>query len=500
MKSVVVTLVVAISMALVAFATNYFLGEGKTLVIMDTPRFIEDAPEVCNMEGAEIPASSLFLTPTQGYPIPVTAWLWRTACPTGEEGELLNPQTLLVLSSTCWAALMFWLVLFVAGFGECDEPQRRVHALVASGILLLHPITVEAGLWEMSVKDLSSTMFLLIGMWAYFHDTRSEKANPSWFGGAWWWTMIGAFVSAMLSKPTAMGFVVFPVIADFVFRDDRLRVRSRSILATTALVFFAILVVMYTREMSSNIAYNAVREYDSVVQQLLVVPYVFHQQLQHVLVPLGLLPVYDIELPSKVTVSVVALLLLMLVCMASAILGVFKARSPIIRLGCVVALLGYSTVSGVFGLKMLVADRYMLVPLVGLSMVAVGLLQPFLTWARSTRGRVIGTLVTCALIGPVVLSEVWTIRLHQAELWESPTVMWARISEAYPNNGEFCAQSSLAFLHEYEKGMTPRGVSWDLTVRHAETQFAMCQQGVFDPTEQEYIADWSDQLQQMRRN
>lgn len=134
------------------------------------------------------------------------------------------------LSSNLWAGIVAGLVYLVA----LALTQRRMTAIAAAALFVIHPVHVEAVAWISSRKDLVAAAFILFAFLAYLKYRQRGSI-------AWYLASLLLFLLALLGK---LSVVVFPaMLLSFDLFIEK-RPFNRSIVDKIPFVLLAILVAM----------------------------------------------------------------------------------------------------------------------------------------------------------------------------------------------------------------------------------------------------------------
>jgi tetratricopeptide (TPR) repeat protein len=291
-------------------------------------------------------------------------------------------------------------------------------ALLAAFVFALHPVQVESVAWVSELKGVLSMMFGLLGLLSYF---RSEKrVMPGVF-----------FLAAMLAKPSA---IVFPGVAFLLNRVLLGKSLRPSALMPAIYGVLLLPFVFWTKALQPDLNLDFVPTF---WQRLVVAADAFAFYLRKVLLPYPLvvdygrspksildqLPVWQIALSALLLLAGLALLV-------KALLR--PRRSPteawpsLVLCGWSIFLLSIAPVLGLipFGFQQFstVADHYLYVPLLGISLVVAGLLLRL-------RGSVHAPRVVMAVVALFAgLSFV------QARHWRSTETLFTRTLQTNPRS------------------------------------------------------------------
>src|SRR5439155_16824748 len=136
----------------------------------------------------------------------------------------LNPTAFHVtdlLLHTANAILLFLVLQSMSG--------AALSSAFVAAVFALHPLHVESVAWISERKDVLSTLFWMLTLWAYGRWVRSGVSGPSvvsrqssvvgstWSGvkSGWYWLALGFFVLGLMSKPMLVTWPFVMLLLDF---------------------------------------------------------------------------------------------------------------------------------------------------------------------------------------------------------------------------------------------------------------------------------------------
>jgi tetratricopeptide (TPR) repeat protein len=303
-------------------------------------------------------------------------------------------------------------------------------ALVSALFFALHPVQLETVAWVSELKGELAATFGLLGMWWHY---RSAKRVLT----------AACFVAAMLSKPSA---IVFPGIVLLV---DRIVVglsfRKCALMpALYGLLLLPLLFVTKYLQPDSNLDFIP-----TATQRLGVAADAFAFYLYKVLVPFplavdyGRSPQYVLNHIPRWQMAVSALLLVVGVAVVVKVLvrprwfSVDREWVSLVACGWAIFVLSIAPVLGFipFGFQDIstVADHYLYVPLVGISVMVAGILVRLRVFAHTYR------------VAVAVLVVLAGLSFQQARVWRSTESLFAYTLEVNPRS--YLAYYSIAQEH-----------------------------------------------------
>jgi protein O-mannosyl-transferase len=345
--------------------------------------------------------------------------------------------------------LFFFLVRALIGIGrqkavsETDRSDNTV-ALTSALLFALHPVQVESVAWVSELKGELAAMFGLLGLWWHYRPAKR-------------WLAAACFAAAVLSKPSS---IVFPGIVLLVNRI-LLGWSVRKSAAVPFLYGLPLLVVAFvTKRLQPDSNLDFV---PTAAQKLAVAADAFAFYVFKVLVPYphavdyGRSPQFVLNHVPGWQVALSGLLLVAGVAIVAFALIRPKPSSPIggwyslVSCGWSIFILSITPVLGLipFGFQEFstVANHYLYVPLMGISVMVAGILVRVGTFARSQ-------LVVAALL--LVCAGLST---QQAYLWRSTETLFANTVAVNPRS--YLACYCIADEH-VRAGRFVEGLEWHM--------------------------------------
>jgi Flp pilus assembly protein TadD len=303
-------------------------------------------------------------------------------------------------------------------------------ALISALFFALHPAQIESVAWVSELKGELAAMFGLLGLWWHY---RSRQRL----------LVAGLFVAAMLSKPSA---IVFPGV---VFLIDRIVLRKRlgESALTPALYGVPLLILAaVTKHLQPDSDQDFI---PTAAQRLLVAADAIAFYLCKVLVPFPLAVDYgrtpQVVLGQASRWWLVSSALLSVAGIAVVVKALVRPPSPgrgqqwqsLVYCGWAIFIVSIVPVVGLIPFAFqnfsTVANHYLYLPLLGVSVIVAGILVRFRA-ARISRRIAAVALVVCAALS-----------FHQAWLWRSTEPLFAYTVKVNPRSylGFFCVGDEL---------------------------------------------------------
>jgi len=322
-----------------------------------------------------------------------------------------------------------------------DALDGRI-ALIAALVFALHPLQVESVAWVSELKGELAALFGLLGLW--WHYRSSKRLLVAVF-----------FVAAMLSKPSA---IVFPGIVLLIDRIALRRKLAESALAPALYAAPLLILVFVTKHLQPDSDQGFI---PTGTQRLTVAADAISFYVSKALVPFplavdyGRTPQVVLDHGSRWWRACSAVLSIAGIAVVGKAL--IRPGSPasaqrwrsLVCCGWAIFVVSIAPVLGLisFGFQEFstVADHYLYVPMLGLSVMVAGILVR-LRAAANARRVAAAALVVCAALS-----------IHQAWLWRSTEPLFANTLRVNPNSylGSFCIGDELM-----RSGRLDEAIAW----------------------------------------
>jgi Tfp pilus assembly protein PilF len=298
---------------------------------------------------------------------------------------------------------------------------KRLPAVLATAIFLLHPVQVETVAWISQRKNLLAMFFFLLAF--HFYLSYREDRRNLWYYGA----SLGAFVFALFAKSVAVILPPALLLTDLAFGSER---RNRLQLVdkipyVVAAALAAIITLKSQGEMFTGGMKHSYYGGSPLATFFTMVP-VFLRYIRMILWPAHLSAFY--EPPIKTfpdTEVVVAGLFLALVLAGTAWLCRHNRQ---LCLWAGVFVLGLIPVSQVVPLITLMNDRYLYFPLLGAA--------PGFVFAAgiAIQGLPAGLRTLCATVAILTLTMLPLLSWQRAAVWRNSLTLWSDAARKVPGS------------------------------------------------------------------
>lgn len=382
------------------------------------------------------------LTPSFGYPIPLTILTYRlNHLLVGFEpgGYHFNNVLLHIL-----------VVVFVFQIGR-QLGLKPWAAAIGAVLFGLHPLTVEPVAWVTGRKDLLATLLALITFSLFLTSYVSRRSILLLLAGL-------CYFGSLLSKPSALGLGCL-VIAVCCFRDET---RRRGLVLGGTMIVAAGLLTTLVMRFASEV--GAVSHSMTLVDRVENLSHAGHIYLQNIILPLALQAKYILGEEGVDAPFPFAKLLLV----ALAVVGLFclafhrKTRTSALGIGSLWFLATLAPASGIIPSPRFASDSYVYVALPGLCWVLGHVTQVAVAKHPRLKRTMLGLLMT----GIVALIP---IRVITAEKWQDGVCLWEATYAIYPDSPQVCRKLGNAHMFGRSYANSPNESS-----RRAVAVFEMC--------------------------
>ncbi len=242
--------------------------------------------------------------------------------------------------------------------------EKRLVALLASAIFLVHPVQVESVAWISQRKSLLAVLFFLVAWEQY---CRYRRASPGMAKRAYAISCI-AFVLSLLSKTTTVVLPVILIMYDHCFDDGNRRPRYADKIPFVLIAAFFSVLTIYTQSPEVAEGGRTVYHGGSPLATLYTMLPVFSRYLGMLVWPEGLSAAYAPPVRQSVdTMVVLSALLLSGIALATVRLYKVDRRLVFWVLFFWVGLLPVSQIVPVISLMY---DHYLYLPIIGVAAMA----------------------------------------------------------------------------------------------------------------------------------
>jgi Tfp pilus assembly protein PilF len=411
-------------------------------VSWDDPKNFLDNPHYRGLGPSQL--SWMWSTFLAGHYIPLT---WMTL---GADYLLwgMNPMgyhATSVLIHVANAVLLFFVARRLLALSTHSEPRDSASDLAlpaafAALFFSLHPLRVESVAWITERRDTLSLFFYLVSVLAYlrFRDAPSFRSR-------WYWTALGAFACALLSKGTAVTLPavlvllnVYPLrrVSASTWRSNeskQLALELAPFVALAAAFSLLSVVALHPPDQLSPMAKLAVSAYS------------LELYVEKTLIPIGLSPLY--QMPRHVDLVASMFIAAYVSCIALALAAwMVRRRWP----AATAALAAFVVITlPMLGLvqngPQIAADRYTYHSGAALALLAAGILfhaVPLPAVARRT---------TAAIVLLVLAVLTW----NQTSTWHDSERLWTRVLDN--DSTSSIAHTAMANVR-YEQGRLDEGL------------------------------------------
>ena len=402
MRGAFVSTIALTGLVLLLFARTWsfpFVPYDDAINITENPLF--------SVAGAET-FSAIWLAPLHKLYIPLTYSVWAGAARLARQG--LSGDGYHVFAANWFHAinvlLHLWNTLWVAALLR-RWIRSELAIFLAAAVFAIHPVQSEAVVWVTGMKDLLFAAFALPSIWCFTNFARGHWRPFFWLALA---TL--TYALALLAKPAALAL---PLIVLVVGRYERLPIR-RLLIIFFGWVSLALPIVI----MTFNIQADTVSHPATLWQRPLIAAHAISFYLIKLLAPFNLALDYGAT-PSRVlrqSAPVFALLFMLLL-----VMWLWLRRAAGWWFGVALSIAALAPVLGLvpfeFQSHSTVADRYLYLPMLGVSVLLAMLL---VQWRRAL-----------AFMSPFLLGLIW-LCYSQVSIWSNADALFNHTLQINPGS------------------------------------------------------------------
>lgn len=331
------------------------------------------------------------------------------------------------IENILWHFLNTVLVFY---FGKKIQ-LKPLQAFLLAVIFAFHPLQIESVAWVAERKNLLYAFFFILSLLFYiqYKNTQSFKRLI---------VVYICFVCSLLAKPSAIVLpLVFILIDVFLFKESFKQFYKRHILFLLLSIGLAIVTLFAQEEdkfINENHAY-------AINERIGYAGYAILQYVYKFLVPINLSVIYPYPQDKAVSLIIgyATVLLLVFGCYK-----LYKSKYKLVLYGLLFFVVNLLLVLQFipFG-EVLTADRYMYLPIIGLSIVALNFLP------SSDKHLKIISISVVVIFG--------TLTFMRASVWKNSISLYTDIIKKYPHS--FVALNSLGAEHMLNK-------NYDMSLRY----------------------------------
>jgi protein O-mannosyl-transferase len=383
---------------------NQFVYDDKVFVVnnqfikelKNVPRFFTDSRSFSGDR------DFMIYRPMAALSLSLDHWVWG-----------LNPwgyHLANIVLHTANVLLVYWLVLSLA--------SMPLAALLAAAIFAIHPVQCETVSWIASRSNLLCTLFLLLAFLAYLRNTRKDYC----------WSLL-FFILGLLAKETAIIFILLLALYDYYFV---LKV-DKSKAANMWWSYLPVVVISGLYLLLRTLVLGQVHQRGwwggSLGHTILTMGKSFYYYIKVLAMPRSLTVDYVLDIATSIQDPLVLGglgLILAIIVLALKI----SPKEKLVSFGLFWFLIALLPVSNIIPLEALLAERFLYIPLIGVSIAIAVPLSRFLTAKRQNpRKTVLGYLLV------IVLLATYMVRTIQRNMdWRNDHTLWLSTVRASPES------------------------------------------------------------------
>lgn len=326
--------------------------------------------------------------------------------------------------------VLAWKLLSALAQSQIINRQSSIVIFFAAALFALHPIQSETVAWASARKELLWTTFALLAILSYLKNNAPSTIHHPLFAflhrhRVWIYTLL-----ALLSKATAVMIPVILLLIDYTNGNlSKKSVKQKWALLTLAVVFGLLGLLGKTGGELSL----------SLWERIVLLPAQLMFALRLIVWPFRYAVLHPAQLPIELFTSMYGGSLVVVIALAL-LLWMMRRRFPLVILGSTIAFLtllpGFlsplhaNTVT-------LVTEHYLYFPMIGLSIVLIGLAPQ---WQIANGKWQIVTTVLLILIG---LLSIRTFK--QVSTWRDTITLFESVQKSYPRSAPVLTNLGAAY-------------------------------------------------------
>ncbi len=354
----------------------------------------------------------------------------------------LQPTGYLVLNLLLYSltVLLFYLTVrrLCALFPEQLDPRRAGWVALAAAVLFaVHPLHVEAVSWLQGGKFSLLAVFFLGALlsWLRFRSTGKLSALAAAFG---------LFVCALASQPLAVALPAVLLAAEFVLPAPPAGAPSARRRFLAAGVFFLpMLTVALQVLFLSTVTHAASAASTPLLSRLVMLPSLWAAYLEKFFLPLNICCRYPLAVPMSPPWIEGSLGALAVAAFSWLSVRLSSGAGRLAGFGLLLAALTLLPTSGLAPTSTLMADRYLFLPSLGLSLI-LGLVAVQIHARLESQGQGVAWVALTA--AALIILSLGAVSLRRQLDWRNPFSLWSRVLQIYPNHD--LAASNLAEAYQ----------------------------------------------------
>jgi len=313
--------------------------------------------------------------------------------------------------------LLFFLII------RLTKGNKSVAFLTAL-IFAVHPLQVQSVVWISARKGLLSPLFMLLSFNHYINYKETKKA-------ASYITCFILLTCALLAKPSAVTLFLLFIAYDIFLQKERVRgtiLNKLPFIAISGVISYITIVVQS--------GMGAVKDYHggSFFTNLITIPKGITHYFTTTIFPKDLLFYYSIE-PAQTIFDPYTLLGIFLVALLIYLMVSNKKERGIISFGISIFFIFLLPVSNIVPIETIASDRYMYIPIIGLSLALFSALD---RRTSNFRGSYYAVMT-------LIVSLLCFTTITDLSAWRTKDGIWEEILKESPENLE--AINTLSELH-----------------------------------------------------
>lgn len=301
------------------------------------------------------------------------------------------------------------------------QPDKLWAAVFVSLVFAFHPVQIETVAWVAAKNNLLYSVFFLAGLLVYVRYLQEEKR------GLYMLSLL-FFVLSALSKPSALSFPLCLFVFDYMVKGKGLSLQS--VLHKLPFIIVSVIIGVVTLFSRTEDKFINADHAFAIHERIGYAGYALVQYIYKFLVPLNLSVIYPY--PQNKTLSLIVGYAAIMV-LAFVFYRLYNSKHKYITGGLLFFIFNLLLVLQFipYG-ETLTADRYMYLPIIGLSLVIVsipGIQEKYLKTA-----------------GFVLLIILGFLSFRRTDVWKNSIALYNDILKTYPNSAEALASLGAEYM------------------------------------------------------
>lgn len=300
---------------------------------------------------------------------------------------------------------------------------KPAYSLVAALLFSVHPVQVETVVWIAERKNILCLFFIILTLHAWTSWGKSINADNR--NNKYYWLAFFLFLLALLSKSAA---VFCPIILTAYISSYCKSVKWQETLLRLVPFFILSLFFSFVAWKSQSVFHGGGRLAERSGNWFFTMPPVFAKYIKLVLWPDELLPAYSSGYRNQADIEVYISIIVLIIFISIAAYMIKRNRVQLFWFSCLLAPI--LPVSHIIPFASLMNDRYLYMPMIGVSGILAISLQQLPPLGRSARMAGIAFIIA-------ISATLVALSSKQTKVWSDDVTLWRYVIERSPPNATF---------------------------------------------------------------